>query len=46
MKYAIFALMLICSMTAAQALSGPSGDYQCKIDNRGVVVCYPKPRGF
>ncbi len=23
-----------------------SGNYQCKVDARGVMVCYPKPRGF
>ena len=42
----MLALMLISTMTPAQAFGGPSGDYQCKVDNRGVVVCYPKPRGF
>lgn len=31
----------------AQAISGGGGQqYECKVDPRGVMVCYPKPRGF
>lgn len=42
-------LMIVCFFVAneAQAFSGAGGQqYECKVDARGVMVCYPKPRGF
>lgn len=40
--------MMFCFMAAdTQAFgSGSGGAYECKVDPRGMMVCYPKPRGF
>lgn len=45
MKTAVIFIFLSVTQTAF-GFAGPAGDYQCKVDSRGVVVCYPKPRGF
>ena len=40
-KY-ILGVLLFVGMT-----SGASANtYECKVDGRGIMVCYPKPRGF
>jgi hypothetical protein len=38
-------LAIVCFFVANE-VQAFAGDYQCKVDSRGVVVCYPKPRGF
>lgn len=45
MKIILIAAVLLMS-EQAQAFSAPANDYVCKVDPRGVMVCYPKPRGF
>lgn len=45
MKTAVMVIFLAVTQTAL-GFAGTAGDYQCKVDSRGVVVCYPKPRGF
>ena len=43
----LLAAMLLAVIDQAAAIGGGSGGvYECKMDPRGVVVCYPKPRGF
>jgi hypothetical protein len=39
-------LLAIVCFFVANEVQAFSGDYQCKVDSRGVIVCYPKPRGF
>lgn len=40
-------LMFLASWNNATAFTGgSSGGYECRVDPRGVMVCYPKPRGF
>lgn len=40
--------VILCLMAGkTQAIGGGTGGaYECKVDPRGVMVCYPKPRGF
>jgi hypothetical protein len=45
MKTMLAVLAIVCAGKAG-AFGGSGGAYECKIDPRGVMVCYPKPRGF
>lgn len=40
-KYIIGVLLFI-----GMAGSSVANTYECSIDKRGIMVCYPKPRGF
>jgi hypothetical protein len=40
-KYIIGVFLFIGFVNSAAA-----NTYQCTVDKRGVMVCYPKPRGF
>ena len=43
----VLAFLALAFIDPAQAVTGGSGGaYECKVDPRGVMVCYPKPRGF
>lgn len=42
----VLAVILMCVSGYVHAFGGSTGGYECKIDPRGVMVCYPKPRGF
>lgn len=45
MKTMLAVLVIVCA-GKTEAFGGGGGAYECKIDPRGVMVCYPKPRGF
>ena len=45
MKAAIFIAGMVLAGSAL-GFSTPQPQYECKLDPRGVLVCYPKPRGF
>jgi len=40
-KY-IIGFLLFVGMVSGSA----ANTYECKVDGRGIMVCYPKPRGF
>ena len=43
----VLAFLALAFVDPANAVTGGSGGaYECKVDPRGVMVCYPKPRGF
>lgn len=42
----VLAFLALAFFDPAQAVAGSGGAYECKVDPRGVMVCYPKPRGF
>ena len=40
MKTLLAAIIIVMSMDATAQV------YECKVDSKGTMVCYPKPRGF
>jgi hypothetical protein len=40
-KYIIGVLLFVGMVSGSAA-----NTYECKVDGRGIMVCYPKPRGF
>jgi len=42
MNKCIVGVMLFIGMASVVS----ANTYECKVDGRGIMVCYPKPRGF
>jgi hypothetical protein len=40
-KYIVTVLLFV-----GMANSANANTYECTVDKRGIMVCYPKPRGF